>query len=139
MTLQEDNKAVLRRFYREFWTEGRQEVIDELLADDYVDHQPLPGFPTGKPGFAALLKMWRTGFPDMQEEVQDLIAEGDKVVGRFTMSGTHTGEFLGLAPTGRRVSMTGIDVVRIQDGQIIEFWYAEQLHDMLQQLRRPMP
>jgi steroid delta-isomerase-like uncharacterized protein len=139
MTLQVDNKAVLRRFYQEFWSEGRQEVIDELLSDDYVDHQPLPGFPPGKSGFAALLKMWRTGFPDMREEVQDLIAEGDKVVGRFTMSGTHTGEFLGLAPTGRQVSMTGIDVVRIQDGQIIEFWYAEQLHDLMQQLRRPSP
>jgi predicted ester cyclase len=60
-------------------------------------------------------------------------------VGRFTRSGTHTGEFLGLAPTGRQVSMTGIDVVRIQDGQIIEFWYAEQLHDLMQQLRRPSP
>jgi steroid delta-isomerase-like uncharacterized protein len=139
MTLQEDNKAVLRRFYREFWSEGRHEVIDELLSDDYVDHQPLPGSPSGKSGFAALLTTWRTGFPDMQEEVQDLIAEGDKVVGRFTMSGTHTGEFLGLAPTGRRVSMTGIDVVRIRDGRIVEFWYGEQLHDLLQQLGQATP
>jgi steroid delta-isomerase-like uncharacterized protein len=139
MTLQEDNKAVLRRFYREFWSAGRHEVIDELLSDDYVDHQPLPGSPSGKSGFAALLTTWRTGFPDMQEEVQDLIAEGDKVVGRFTMSGTHTGEFLGLAPTGRRVSMTGIDVVRIRDGRIVEFWYGEQLHDLLQQLGQATP
>jgi predicted ester cyclase len=70
----------------------------------------------------------------MIEEIDDLIAEGDKVVGRFTFRGTHTGTFLGIAPTGRKVSMTGIDVVRIRDGKITEFWYAEQLHDLLRQL-----
>jgi steroid delta-isomerase-like uncharacterized protein len=128
------NKDVLRRFYEEFWTKGNVDVIDDLIADDYVDHQPLPDLPGGKAGFAELIRVWKAGFPDGGETVDDLIAEGDMVVGRFTFRGTHTGEFMGIAPTGRTVSMTGIDVVRVHDGKIVEFWYAEQLHDLLRQL-----
>jgi steroid delta-isomerase-like uncharacterized protein len=134
MTEQDRNKDVLRRFYEEFWCNGNVAAAEELVADDYVDHQPVPGLPEGKAGFQQLVQIWRTGFPDMIEVIDDLIAEGDKVVGRFTFHGTHTGTFLGIAPTGLKVSMTGIDVVRIRDGKITEFWYAEQLHDLLRQL-----
>ena len=134
MTDLERNKDVLRRFYEEFWTRGDVGVIDEIISDDYVDHQPLPGSPGGKAGFADLVRMWKRGFPDGGETVDALIAEGDLVVGRFTFRGTHNGEFMGLAPTGRAVTMTGIDVVRLVDGKIVEFWYAEQLHDLLRQL-----
>jgi steroid delta-isomerase-like uncharacterized protein len=132
--MSQDNKDILRRFYDEFWNAGNADAIEELVADDFVDHQAEPGMPTGKAGFADLIRLWHTGFPDMSETVEDLIAEGDRVVGRFTFRGTHTGEFMGIAPTGRQVSMTGIDIVRIRDGKIAEFWYAEQLHDMLRQL-----
>jgi steroid delta-isomerase-like uncharacterized protein len=128
------NKALLEAFYAEFWNAGNVDAVDALVADDYVDHQPVPGLPAGKAGFAELVRLWHTGFPDMSETVEDLIAEGDKVVGRFTFRGTHTGEFMGFAPTGRQVSMTGIDIVRVRDGRIAEFWYAEQLHDLLTQL-----
>ena len=134
MTDLERNKSVLRRFYEEFWNRGDVEVIDEIISDDYIDHQPLPDSPSGKAGFADLIRMWKRGFPDGGETVDALIAEGDLVVGRFTFRGTHTGEFMGIAATGRLVTMTGIDVVRIVDGKIVEFWYAEQLHDLLRQL-----
>ena len=134
MTDLERNKSVLRRFYEEFWTNGNVDVIDEIIADDYVDHQPLPDTPAGKAGFVDLIRIWKRGFPDGGETVDALIAEGDLVVGRFTFRGTHTGEFMGIAPTGRSVTMTGIDVARIVDGKIVEFWYAEQLHDLLRQL-----
>lgn len=133
-SVQEANKAVLARFYEEFWCNGNVDVIDELLAEDYIDHQPIEGLPSGKAGFEEMIRLWRAGFPDMKERIDDLIAEDDKVVGRFTFTGTHTGEFFGVLPTGRRVSMTGIDVVRIRDGKITEFWYAEQLHGLFQQL-----
>jgi steroid delta-isomerase-like uncharacterized protein len=134
MTQQDANKDVLRRFYAEFWNAGNVDAVDALVADDYVDHQPVPDMPAGKAGFAELIRLWHTGFPDITETVEDLIAEGDRVVGRFTFRGTHTGEFMGIAPTGRKVSMTGIDIVRVEDGRIAEFWYAEQLHDLLRQL-----
>lgn len=134
MTDTDRNKALLCRFYEEFWNAGNVAAVDELVAEDFVDHQPVDGMPSGREGFAELIRLWHGGFPDMTETVEDLIAEGDRVVGRFTFRGTHTGEFLGVPPTGRSVSMTGIDIVRVRDGRIAEFWYAEQLHDLLRQL-----
>jgi predicted SnoaL-like aldol condensation-catalyzing enzyme len=88
MSDEDRNKALLHRFYEELWTKGNMEAIPELLAEDFVDHHPLPGAPPGREGLAALVTMWRTAFPDMCETCEDLIAEGDKVVGHFTMSGT---------------------------------------------------
>jgi steroid delta-isomerase-like uncharacterized protein len=128
------NKALMRRFYEELWSKGNLEAIPELVAEDFVDHQAPVGQPSGREELAGLVVMWRTGFPDMRETVEDLISEGDKVVGRFLMRGTHRGEFMGVAPTGRSVTMSGIDVVRIADGRISEFWYAEQMLELMQQL-----
>jgi steroid delta-isomerase-like uncharacterized protein len=128
------NKALLRRFYEELWTKGNLEVIPELVAEDFVDHHALPGAPPGREGLAALVTTWRTAFPDMRETVEDLISEGDKVVGRFTMRGTHSGEFMGVPPTGRSVAMSGIDIVRVAGGKIAEFWYGEHLLELMQQV-----
>ena len=128
------NKALMRRFYEELWSKGNLEAIPELVAEDFVDHQAPVGQPSGREELAGLVVMWRTGFPDMQETVEDLISEGDKVVGRFLMRGTHCGEFMGVAPTGRSVTMSGIDVVRVAGGKISEFWYAEQMLELMQQL-----
>ena len=128
------NKALMRRFYEELWSKGNVEAIPELVAEDFVDHQASAGQPSGREELAELVVMWRTGFPDMQETVEDLVSEGDKVVGRFLMRGTHRGEFLGVAPTGRSVTMSGIDVVRVAGGKISEFWYAEQMLELMQQL-----
>jgi predicted ester cyclase len=129
-----ENKEVLRRFYEEFWNGGNPDAADELLHADYVDHQPVPGATPGIEGFKELVSEWHQGFPDMSETIEDLIAEGDKVVGRFTFRGTHTGEFFGIAPTGLNAEMVGIDICRIVDGRIKEFWYSEQLLDLYRQL-----
>ena len=134
MSGEDRNKALLRRFYEELWSRGNLEIIPELVAEDFVDHHPLPGTPPGREGLAALVTTWRTAFPDMRETCEDLIAEGDKVVGRFTMRGTHSGEFMGVAPTGRRVTMSGIDIVRVAGGKIAEFWYGEHLLELMQRL-----
>jgi len=128
------NKALMRRFYEELWSKGNLEAIPELLAEDFVDHETPVGETSGREALAGLVVSWRTGFPDMTETVEDLISEGDKVVGRFLMRGTHRGEFMGIAPTGRTVAMRGIDVVRFADGKISEFWYAEQMLELMQQL-----
>ncbi len=128
------NKALMRRFYKELWSRGNLEAIPELVAEDFVDHQAPVGQPSGREQLAGLVLMWRTGFPDMEETVENLISEGDKVTGRFLMRGTHRGEFMGVAPTGRSVTMSGIDIVRITEGKISEFWYAEQTLELLQQL-----
>lgn len=128
------NKALMRRFYEELWSKGNLEAIRELVTEDFVDHQAPAGQASGREELGGLVVMWRTGFPDMRETVEDLISEGDKVVGRFLMRGTHRGEFMGVAPTGRSVTMSGIDVVRVADGKISEFWYAEQMLELMQQL-----
>jgi steroid delta-isomerase-like uncharacterized protein len=128
------NKALLRRFYEELWRQGDLGAIPELVAEDFVDHHPLRGAPPGREGLAALVTTWRTAFPDMRETCEDLISEGDKVVGRFTMRGTQSGEFMGIPPTGRSVTMSGIDIVRVAGGRIVEFWYGEHLLELMQQL-----
>ncbi len=128
------NKALMRSFYEELWSRGNLEAIPELVAEDFVDHGSPPGETSGREALAGLVVMWRAGFPDMEESVEDLISQGDKVVGRFLMRGTHRFEFMGVAPTGRSVAMSGIDVVRVVDGKISEFWYAEQTLELMQQL-----
>src|SRR5919202_553510 len=134
MSDEDRNKALLRRFYSELWGQGDLGAIPELVSEDFVDHHPLRGAPPGREGLAALVTTWRTAFPDMRETVEDLIAEGEKVVGRFTMRGTHSGEFMGVPATGRSVTMSGIDIVRVEGGKIVEFWYGEHLLELMQQL-----
>ena len=128
------NRALMRRFYEELWSRGNLEAIPELVAEDFVDHQAPVGQPSGREELAGLVLMWRTGFPGMQGTVEDLISEVDKVVGRFLLRGTQRGEFMGVAPTGRSATMSGIDTVRVANGKISEFWYAEQTLELVQQL-----
>jgi steroid delta-isomerase-like uncharacterized protein len=134
MSERERNEALMRRFYEELWSRGNLEAIPELVAEDFVDHQAPAGQPRGRERLADLVVAWRTAFPDMRETVEDLISDGDKVVGRFPMRGTHQGEFMGIAPTGRSVTMRRVDIVRIAGGKIAEFWYAEQMLELMQQL-----
>ena len=107
-------------------------VLEELVAPDYVYHGPfgemdLEGV---KPLYTAFL----TAFPDAHVVVEDLIAEGDKVVARFTMRGTHQGEFIGISPTGKQVSWTGIEIARIEDDKLVEGWVSSDYLGLLQQL-----
>jgi predicted ester cyclase len=134
MSDEDRSQALLRRFCEEFWSRDNLEAIPELVAEDFVDHHPLLGAPPGLEGLAALVTTWRTACSDMRETVEDLISEGDKVVGRFTMRGTHSGEFMGVQPTGRSVTMSGIDIVRVAGGKIAKFWYGEHLPEPIQQL-----
>lgn len=130
----EANKALMRRFYEEFWCRGNADAVDELVSPAYVDHQLPSGWPKGPDGLKMLVREWRTGFPDMSETIDDMIAEGDRVVGRFTLTGTHRGPFFGIEPTGRRLEITGIDIVRFEDGRIAEWWYSEDTLGILRQL-----
>lgn len=134
----EANKALMRRFYEEFWCKGNADAVGELVHADFIDHQePVDGPPGRRHGLEAmkaLVRDWRAGFPDMSETIEDLIAEGDRVCGRFTLRGTHRGEFRGIPPTGRAIEISGIDVVRVAGGKIIEFWYSEDTLGLYQQL-----
>ena len=117
--MSETNKALARRFQNELFVNGNLAVVDELVADDYVDHSPMPGGPEGKAGLTQIASVFRAAFPDMQLVAEDVIAEGDKVVMRNVARGTHTGELMGIAPTGRTVTINEIHIVRFAGGKIV--------------------
>jgi len=130
----DDVKSLTRRFYAEV-SAGNLDVFDELLADEFVDHEELPGdLPQDKNGVKQFFAMLRSAFPDMRMEVEDLIAEGDKVVARIALTATQRGEFMGVPPSGRGVDVQVIDVLRIRDGQAIEHWGIIDGMALMQQL-----
>ncbi len=130
----EQNKALMRRFYDEVVNGGNLNAIDELASPDFVDHEAFPGLATGREGVKQFFSLLRTGFPDLRMNVDDLIAERDKVVARATMTGTHQGEFAGIAATGKRVNVPTIDIVRFAAGKLAEHWGVTDTASMMEQL-----
>ena len=115
----EENKALIRRFVEEGWTKEGLDILDEFVAADVVWH---PGNNSGLEPYKQMFAEWHTGFPDARFVIEDIIAEGDKVVVRHSFSGTHTGEWFGIPPTNKQVSFGGTVTVRIADGEIVEQW-----------------
>jgi steroid delta-isomerase-like uncharacterized protein len=130
----ETNKALIRRMVEEIQNGGNLELLDELLAPTFVKHTPAPGLSPDQEGIKQLLSMFRAAFPDGSMSIEDMVAEGDMVVTRKTYRGTHQGQFLGLPPTGRRVSVGLIDMMRLVDGKVVEHWNVGDDLGMLQQL-----
>ena len=131
----EQNKAVFRRFVEEVFNRGNISLVDELCAPDFVEHEELPpGFPPGREAVKTFSTIFRGAFPDLKVTIDDIIAEDDKVVLRGTWSGTHKGEFMGIAPTGKSVSFGVIDTVRIAGGKLVEHWGQMDTMRLMQQL-----
>jgi predicted ester cyclase len=130
----EDNKALVRRFVDEVQSGGNIDLIDEICSPEFVNHSAPPGVPPNCEGIKILTSMFRGAFPDSYFTVEDMIAEGDKVATRKTFHGTHRGEFMGISPTGQRVSIELIDIVRIADGKVVEHWSMGDNLGMMQQL-----
>ena len=127
----EENKEIVRRYVEEFQNKGDEAVLDELVAENYIDHDPLPGHLPGRAGMKR--DVMKAAFPNSRIEIEDLLAEGDKVVCRVRWSGTQAAEFLGIPNTGRSVSIGAIHVFRLEDGVIMEGWgRAENLNMMAQ-------
>ena len=139
--MSEENKASVRRLYEEFVNRDDQSVVNELVAKDCVDHNPPgPDIASGREGLIQVFAMFRSAFPDMTATINDQVAEGDKVVTRLTITGTHQGEFMGIPATGKSFSIEAIDIFRIEDGQIVERWGEADNMGMMQQLGVvPMP
>jgi steroid delta-isomerase-like uncharacterized protein len=133
--MSEENKALFRRMFEGAINQGNMDLIDELVAPDVVEHEGLPpGVPAGREGVKMMFTMFRGAFPDLNATIDDVIAEGDKVVARSTWSGTHQGEFMGIPATGKRVSFGVIDIMRFADGVVVEHWGQMDNLGMLQQL-----
>jgi predicted ester cyclase len=133
-TTEAENKARFRRTYEELLNGGELSVADELVAPDFVNHEAPPGMDRGPESMRGLATMLRTAFPDLRFTIEDLVAEGDTVAGRLTMSGTHEGPLIGMPPTGRSVRQDHIHIVRFWDGKAIEHWGVRDELGMMQQL-----
>jgi predicted SnoaL-like aldol condensation-catalyzing enzyme len=130
----EENKKLTLRFIEEVINQGKLSTLDELITADAVDHSLPPGIPPGREEVKLFLGMIRTAFPDFHETVEDIIAEGDTVVTSTTWHGTHQGAFLGIAPTGKQVSVSSIDISRVASGKFVEHWQSSDNLGLLQQL-----
>ena len=133
----EDTKAIARRTYEAFneaFQTGNLSLLDAVIDANAVDHNPVPGQPPGLEGVKQVFGAFTTAFPDLKFTVDDMIAEEDKVASRLTLRGTHRGDFQGIPPTGKRVVQTGIDILRIAGGKVVERWGEFDNLGLLQQL-----
>jgi steroid delta-isomerase-like uncharacterized protein len=135
----QENKALVERFLEEVWNRGNLAMVDEMVSPDYVDHIAPPGWPAGPAGLKQAVVRNRTAFPDLHYTIEDLLADGDKVMTRWTWHGTHRGKFRNrfvgtIQPTGTRVKVSGMSIRRIAGGKIVELWGYSDVLSLMQQL-----
>jgi steroid delta-isomerase-like uncharacterized protein len=130
----EKNKAILRRFWEEVFNGRNLALIDELFAKNWVYHGPAGQEVHGPEGLKQYLTMYFSAFPDLHAKVEDVFTEGDRVGSRATCRGTHNGVLMGIAPTGKQVTITVICLSRLMNDKIVEDWELVDLFGMMQQL-----
>jgi len=131
----ETNKAICRRMLDQLWNEQRLDLVQEFFTEDQVHHiAGSPPIPPGLESIKEVLTMSYAAFPDLQLTVDDEIAEGDKVVFRWTMTATHQGEFMGIPATGKQITRSGSAIYRLDNAKIAELWFFADNLDFMQQL-----
>lgn len=131
--MSEENKATYSRAWNELVNQGNLDIVDELFAPNYVFHDP--HFPmSGREELKGFATALRQGFSDIRFTIDDMISEGDEVLKRFTLTGAHTGDFMGIPPSGKRLTLTGLTLGRLANGQIIEDWEGADWLGWQQQL-----
>lgn len=131
----EENKRIARRLNDEVWGEGNLDLIDEFVAEEYVEHNTAsPEDIHGREGYRENVRMVREAFPDMDVTLHDVIAEGDGVVTHYTITGTHDGPLMGIEPTGAEIEFSGMAIARIEDGKLVEDWSQVDLYGLMGQL-----
>jgi steroid delta-isomerase-like uncharacterized protein len=130
----EENKAIVLRWFAEL-DRGNLDIVDELIADDYVDHNPaLPNLPSGREGVRQYVRILKSAFPDANHTVEDVIAEADKVMTRVTARGTFLGECIGYRANGNVIEISGIAVHRIANGRLAEHWAHADMTGFMDQI-----
>ncbi len=133
--MSEQNKTIVRNFAEEIWNKGNFEATTTYVAADFVDHNPaIPNQPPGAEGARQVFAAYKAAFPDLHFTIEDIMTEGDKVVWRWTSTGTNTGSMMGMPPTGKQVTVTGIEIYRTIGGKIAERWGNFDQLGLLQQL-----
>ena len=129
----DENKKIVRR-YQDIYNSNDLDYLTEVVSEDLLTPNIMSGIPHGLEGAKAAHRIMLAGFPDYQTIIEDMIAEGDKVAARIKMTGTHTGEFIGIPPTGKQIAFTGIYIARFANSKIVEHWGEEDSVSLLQQL-----
>ena len=132
--MSEQNKAVVRRAIEEIVNQGNLNLANELVSSEYSYFEATAGSLRGREGYKALVGMYRNAFPDLKLTIDEQIAEGETVVTRWTAEGTHRGELMGIAATGNRVSVQGVVISRVSNGQLADDFETYDVHGMLRQL-----
>ena len=132
--MSEEHKAIARRFYSSIST-GKLDVIDEFMAEDFIEHEQFPGLGSGREGTRQFFQMMRSAFSECTMTIEDILAEGDRVVVRAKMSGTHQGDFMGISATGNRIDVPFADFVRFEGGKVVEHWGVTDTGAMMEQLK----
>lgn len=132
---EEQNIAAERHYYVELWEKHNLDILDERIAENFLQHNPfLPGQAPGREGFRQTITRIFTAFPDIQSNIEDIFADGDKLSVRWSVRGTHRGTFMGIPPTNKSVTSAGIDIVRYVEGKRAEIWGQWDALGLLQQL-----
>jgi steroid delta-isomerase-like uncharacterized protein len=129
------NVEAIQRYFEEVWNQGKLEALDELLAPDYVNHSSsVPDPVPGPAGVKPIVTLMRQAFPDLRYRIDQVVASDEAVAVRVTLSGTHQGDFFGIAPTGKRFEVTQTNIERFRDGKIVEHWRNTDELSLLRQL-----
>jgi steroid delta-isomerase-like uncharacterized protein len=133
-----DFKAIVRRLYDEVWNKRRLELVDEIISPSHALHDPnVSGSAIGPEAYKRQVTRFIMGFPDLRFTVEDMVGEKEKVVVAWTISGTHKGEFMGIPPTNKRISVDGITINHIANGKIMDSYISWDALGVFQQLGAP--
>jgi len=133
--MSENNKAIVRRLLEEFWNKGNLSLADELFAPNYEHHDAsTPDFGRGPESEKKRATLYRTAFPDVRLTIEDIIAEGETVMTRWSCRGTHKGDLRGIAPTGKQINISGVTIARLANGKFAEGWVNWDALGLMQQL-----
>ena len=133
--MSEQNKAIVRRLFEELWNKGNLSVADQLFSPNYAHHDPsTPDVGRGPESEKKRATLYRTAFPDLQLTIEDIIAEGETVMARWSCRGTHKGDLSGIAPTGKQVTISGVTIARLTNGKLAEGYVNWDALGLMQQL-----
>ncbi len=130
----EENKVIIHRWVDEAWNQGNVEILDDLTHPAFIDHHLPPDVPPNIEGHKAWIQMVRAGFPDIHITIEDVVVGDEKVAARMSVSGTHTGEFMGMPPSGKSIHFGAIGISRFTDGKSVEYWETFDALSMMQQI-----
>jgi predicted ester cyclase len=127
------HEELIQRIFDEIINRGNADAVDELMSEDFVDHGPM-GDMRGREAFKQMVAMWRTAVPDVHCAVEGVFSEGDMVAWLVRTTGTHTGEMMGMPPSGNRIELVSPNIGRVRDGQAVEHWADQSMFQFLQQI-----